>query len=64
MTTFPVPPSVRAAGEERASTSSILQIAAAALLGVFILLGVGFAPLSIAHNAVHDTRHALAFPCH
>jgi cobalt transporter subunit CbtB len=36
----------------------------AALLGVFILLGVGFAGPATLHNAAHDTRHAFAFPCH
>jgi cobalt transporter subunit CbtB len=35
----------------------------AAMLGLFILYGVGFAPLA-AHNAAHDTRHSAAFPCH
>lgn len=37
---------------------------AAALLGLFIVLSVGFAPLAVAHNAGHDTRHSFAFPCH
>ncbi len=36
----------------------------AALLGVFILFGVGFAQPSTIHNAAHDSRHALTFPCH
>jgi cobalt transporter subunit CbtB len=35
----------------------------AALLGIVILYGVGFAPLE-AHNAAHDARHSAAFPCH
>ncbi|CAD7853566.1 MAG: hypothetical protein [Olavius algarvensis Gamma 1 endosymbiont] len=35
----------------------------AALLGLVILYGVGFAPLA-AHNTAHDARHAAAFPCH
>jgi len=35
----------------------------AALLGLAILYGVGFAPLA-AHNAAHDARHSAAFPCH
>lgn len=35
----------------------------AALLGLIILYGVGFAPLA-AHNAAHDARHSTAFPCH
>ncbi len=36
---------------------------AAGLLGIIVILGVGFGP-GIAHNAAHDTRHTLAFPCH
>ena len=32
-------------------------------LGVGILAMVGFAP-GIAHNAAHDVRHTVAFPCH
>jgi cobalt transporter subunit CbtB len=34
------------------------------ILGVFLLIGVGFANPSIIHNAAHDARHANAFPCH
>ena len=34
------------------------------LLGIFLLLGVGFAGPDIIHNAAHDTRHANLFPCH
>jgi cobalt transporter subunit CbtB len=36
----------------------------AALLGSFILFGVGFTTIAAAHNAAHDTRHSFAFPCH
>ncbi len=36
----------------------------AALLGVLIVFTVGFAHPKILHDAVHDSRHALAFPCH
>ena len=36
----------------------------AALLGVFLIWGVGFAGPSVLHNAAHDTRHANGFPCH
>ena len=35
-----------------------------ALLGSFILWGVGFSQISALHNAAHDTRHSAAFPCH
>jgi cobalt transporter subunit CbtB len=36
----------------------------AVILGAVILFGVGFANISVAHNAAHDTRHAMVFPCH
>jgi cobalt transporter subunit CbtB len=36
----------------------------AAVLGIVILFVVAFAPTPAVHNAAHDTRHALAFPCH
>jgi cobalt transporter subunit CbtB len=37
---------------------------AAALLGTFMLIGVGFAQSQMIHDAAHDTRHAFTFPCH
>lgn len=51
---------------ESASLNSTknLQLLAAAALGMVILFGVGFAPMDMAHNAAHDTRHSVAFPCH
>jgi len=36
----------------------------AALLGLSIIYGVGLANSSTLHNAAHDSRHSLAFPCH
>lgn len=44
-------------------TSRAWPAVVALLLGGVIVLGVGFGP-GIAHNAAHDTRHALVFPCH
>jgi len=38
--------------------------AIALLLGTFLVLGIGFAHSETVHNAAHDTRHALTFPCH
>ena len=35
-----------------------------AALGLLILFAVGFAQPSLLHNAAHDTRHAITFPCH
>lgn len=36
----------------------------ALLLGIFVVLMVGFAGASVLHESAHDTRHSLAFPCH
>lgn len=44
----------------QASTSYI----GALMLGALIITAVGFAPMDVAHNAAHDTRHSFAFPCH
>jgi cobalt transporter subunit CbtB len=35
-----------------------------ALLGAFIVGGVGFSHIEAVHNAAHDYRHSMAFPCH
>lgn len=44
---------------------AVLPAAAfAALLGFAFLYGIGFAPMEVVHNAAHDMRHALGFPCH
>ncbi|HJN21062.1 MAG: CbtB domain-containing protein [Alphaproteobacteria bacterium] len=43
---------------------TLAAVVAAALLGVFILYGAGFAQPSLLHNAAHDGRHGMAFPCH
>lgn len=47
-----------------ASQSSLAQTIGALGFGVVMLFAVGFAPMDVAHNAAHDTRHSLAFPCH
>ncbi|KKX26677.1 CbtB-domain containing protein [Rhizobium sp. LC145] len=46
------------------SASKILPLGMTALLGLFIVGFVGFSHLEVVHNAAHDTRHSLAFPCH
>jgi cobalt transporter subunit CbtB len=35
-----------------------------AMLGIFIVGGVGFSHIEAVHNAAHDYRHSMAFPCH
>ena len=41
-----------------------LSIFMAALLGAFIIGGVGFSHIAAVHNASHDYRHSMGFPCH
>ena len=36
----------------------------AALLGTFLVIGVGLSNADTLHNAAHDTRHSFTFPCH
>ena len=33
-------------------------------LGLGMVFGIGFAGADTVHNAAHDTRHAVGFPCH
>ncbi len=33
-------------------------------MGSFLVFGVGLAQDDRLHNAAHDTRHAIGFPCH
>jgi len=61
---------LEANGTNRPLASDVIQsgriaaILGAGLLGLFVVLFVGFAPLAAVHNAVHDVRHSAAFPCH
>ena len=50
-----------------ASLSISQRIAAGfALLfvGATLFFAVGLSSMAVAHNAAHDTRHAIGFPCH
>lgn len=38
--------------------------AVAALLGLVLVFTTGFAQPELLHNAAHDSRHAMNFPCH
>ncbi|AML53590.1 cobalt transporter subunit CbtB [Falsihalocynthiibacter arcticus] len=44
--------------------TGVLPIFAAALAGVLLISLAGFAQASVLHDSAHDTRHAIAFPCH
>lgn len=47
-----------------ARASIVTQALIAAMLGVFLIWGVGFSPIMAVHNAAHDIRHSSGFPCH
>ncbi|VAV93072.1 hypothetical protein MNBD_ALPHA08-962 [hydrothermal vent metagenome] len=36
----------------------------ALVFGLFLVLVSGFAGSNVLHNAAHDTRHSIGFPCH
>jgi cobalt transporter subunit CbtB len=47
-----------------ARTETLTAAVVAFMVGSIILFAVGFAHPSTLHNAAHDTRHGLSFPCH
>lgn len=51
-------------GATAGSASRATQLALAALLGMFVIGFVGFSHMEVVHNAGHDYRHSMAFPCH
>jgi cobalt transporter subunit CbtB len=60
-------PTETAGSQSSATTltaSRAISIFAAALLGAFIVGGVGFSHIMAVHNAAHDYRHSMSFPCH
>jgi cobalt transporter subunit CbtB len=59
MTTANTTLGARVSGQSRA-----VQLGLAALLGFAVVWIVGFSQLEAAHNAAHDYRHSMAFPCH
>jgi len=51
-------------GAGTSTASRAIQLGAAALLGLFVIGFVGFSQAEVVHNAGHDYRHSMAFPCH
>lgn len=49
---------------QTATNAALIPALSAILLGVFLVLGTGFAHSNTIHNAAHDSRHSFAFPCH
>jgi cobalt transporter subunit CbtB len=46
------------------SASRATQLGLVALLGLFVVGFLGFSHMEVVHNAGHDYRHSMAFPCH
>jgi cobalt transporter subunit CbtB len=49
-------------GQER--SEALVAALVALVLGMGLVFTTGFSHPSTIHNAAHDTRHALSFPCH
>ncbi|MBE9606967.1 CbtB-domain containing protein [Acetobacteraceae bacterium H6797] len=47
-----------------AAQSRFMPLLMAAALGTLIIGFVGFSHIEAVHNAGHDYRHSMAFPCH
>jgi cobalt transporter subunit CbtB len=47
------------------SRSEVAMVAVVALVaGLGLLFTMGFAHPELLHNAAHDWRHSMSFPCH
>jgi cobalt transporter subunit CbtB len=46
------------------ASRAVRSLVAAAALGLAVLYVVGFAGPHAIHEAAHDARHTLNFPCH
>ena len=64
MTTSPTETSGAEDAVTTLTASRAVPIFMAALLGIFIIGGVGFSHIEAVHNAAHDYRHSMSFPCH
>lgn len=63
MTTKVQSSEVRVAGLSR-RTVVLLQAGGLLLAGFVLVFFTGFAHSEALHDAAHDTRHTLSFPCH
>lgn len=63
MTTKAQSSRIAAAGISR-RTAVLLQAGGLLLAGAVLVFFTGFAHSEALHEAAHDTRHALSFPCH
>ena len=58
---------IRGVGQSVGATEvegHLTALLAAGALGLMIFGVAGFAHIHVVHNAGHDYRHTMAFPCH
>jgi cobalt transporter subunit CbtB len=51
-------------GDIHSEARALTACAVAFVFGLALMFTVGFSHMDVFHNAAHDTRHSLAFPCH
>lgn len=56
--------SLRYSSASFALARRLLEGFSVCLFGAFLIFGVGLSHSERLHNAAHDTRHAIGFPCH
>jgi cobalt transporter subunit CbtB len=56
--------SIKGATVDSRRASVVLSAILAMSFGMFLVYGVGFANSTTIHNAAHDARHGISFPCH
>ncbi|MEC9343174.1 MAG: CbtB domain-containing protein [Pseudomonadota bacterium] len=54
----------RLAATQIAGSRRLATAVFAGALGIFFLYFAAFSNSALLHNAAHDTRHAIAAPCH
>ena len=62
MTTKPT--TATAIGSGAQADASLATILFVVLIGATLLFAAGFANPAVMHDAAHDTRHSVGFPCH
>ena len=55
---------ITTAGRSDQRTSAMAAAGLALVVGLFLVFATGFAHPQVIHNAAHDSRHAMSFPCH
>ncbi len=49
---------------QAAKVETLKAASLAFLFGALLIYGIGFSHIEAVHDAAHDSRHALSFPCH